>query len=285
MPTAIWDDGAGDGDWSDAGNWTGGSGAGGAPANGDTIVIATSSRDIVAGLTTGLTGCTLKIGRGYTGSIGSLALGYLDIDGPLVEIDKLAGEIWLTGTQDTINVLNLSGTADSLHLRGNASTDVGTLRAVGGVGTITVGGNAVLDNLIVLGAPSISVIVEANVTSLDTITQDSGKITCSASIAGLAELRGGETIIAGTATVATLQVEPKGMVRYTSSGTITTLNAYGTFDGRQNGNAAVTITDPYVFEGHRVFLGNGITAWNLPSGITYLGFGTIHFPLGSTVSF
>lgn len=279
MATATWTDGGSDGDWSDSNNWTGGSGAGGAPANNDTVIIGTSDRDITTGLTTGLTGITLRIGPGYTGDIGTSS-SWLDIDGTL-DWESGGDETYITGTFSRVTV---HGGHGNLSFRANASTDIGTLRCVGGSGVVTVGANAVLDDVEMFHCPGLTVTIEDNVTSLDNVTLDSGICNCGADIATKLEARGGAVYVTDTATVVTLDVERQGVCVYNASGIITTLNVYGLFDGRSNENASVTVSNATVFEGGRLRLRNGLDTWkDFTNDILYKG-GRVDFPVGSTVA-
>lgn len=71
MPTLYWR-GTVDGDFSDVNNWVDSTGAtpGAAPVNNDTLIFNQGNVDVDTGLTTGLTGITLRGTSGYTGRIG-----------------------------------------------------------------------------------------------------------------------------------------------------------------------------------------------------------------------
>jgi hypothetical protein len=281
MATAVWSSSPADGDWTNASNWSGGSGAGGIPASSDTVVIADSSQDIDTNLTTGLTGCTVRFGPGYTGAIGSSG-NELDIDGTLDCNSR--GDVFITGTFTTVTVHGGNPSADMLNFKANASTDIGTLRIFGGLGTVTVGANAVLDTVEIADAPNAKLIIEEAVTSLDDVTMDSGLADISAPIAGTLTVRGGVATVDGSATVATLSIEPKGVVDYRSSGTIVTLNNFGVFDGRKNGSATVQITTPTSYEGSRWFLRNGMNTWKDSLGTVVYHGGWIDWPSGSLIN-
>jgi hypothetical protein len=268
-------------DWTNTSNWTGGSGAGGIPANNDEFIINAGTVDLTTNLTTGLTGMTGRIGSGYTGDIGDSST-HLDFDGTL-DFDA-GGNVFATGTLTTVTIHGGRQSTDMLQFKANASTDIGTLRCLGGEGTVTVGQNAVLDTVEMFGCPRLNVVLADNITSGDNITIDSGNLTTSLAVAATLEARGGVVEVKDSATIVTLNIEEGGVVRYNSSGTITTLTNHGTFDGRANANAAVTVTNATVYEGSSTLLANGLATWvNFTNDITYRG-GHIEFPANTTLS-
>lgn len=280
MATAVFQGASAD--WDDTSNWTGGGGAGGVPANGDTIIIGQSSQDLTTNLVTGLNTITLRIGPGYSGQIGT-STDYLDIDGGIFDLDGGSpGGVYLTGVWTTINVHGGLASSAMLDLKANATTDIGTLRILGGTGTVTVGAGAVLDDLIVASAPSITVTVGA-VTSLDNVTVESGAVSVAGNIATKADVRGGVLTIDGSATVAQLDIEPGGTCIYDTSGALTTMNGYGGFfDGRQNTNASITLTTVTLYEGHTMDLRSGLMNYTLTNGVVTRG-GIFYPPIGSTL--
>ena len=74
-----------------ASNW-----GGTAPTNDDALIINTSS-DTIGGAATGLTGITLRVGEGFSGTIGSSTT-YLDLDGPVLEFAASQPGHYLTGS-------------------------------------------------------------------------------------------------------------------------------------------------------------------------------------------
>jgi hypothetical protein len=279
MATAVWQDV--DGDWDNTSNWSGGAGTGGVPANNDTVVIASGTQDIDTNLTTGLTGITMRIGPGFSGNIGTSS-SWLDIDGGTFDFDGRGQASYFTGTWTTVNVLGGSGGENMMNWQAASSSDIGTLRILGGNGKVTVGANAVLDTVDVLNAARVQVDIGA-VTSLDNVTVDTGIVTVAGNIASELNCKGGSVTVSGTATVATLNVQPSGVCIYNSSGTVTTLNVYGFFDARANQSTSVTVTTPTLYEGGTIDLRNGLANFTLTNDLAYKG--GIYMPaLGSSIS-
>jgi len=266
-------------DWDDTDNWVGGAGAGGVPANNDTIVIAQSSQDLDTNLVTTLTGITLYIGEGYTGTIGASA-NHLDLDGPLFQFSGRGTSCYCTGVWTTVEVLGGIASDTMLNFKANATTDIGTMHVMGGSGTVAVGTDAVLDDLIV-SAREITVDIGV-VTSLDNVTILGGVVELDAAVAVGILITGGKVTV-GAASVPTLiTMAGNCVVQYDSSGTLATLKAYdGTFDGTQNDNGVVAITTATQWDGVIDFR-NGLGTW---TGVTVLHLGGILRPYkGSSVA-
>lgn len=278
MATAVFQGASSD--WDDTDNWSGGAGAGGVPANGDTVIIAQSSQDLDTNLVTGLTSIVLKIGSGYTGTIGA-SDNHLDIDGTTFSFSS-GGPVYFTGSWTTVRVDAGNASANMLQIKGNASSSMTNLWVLGGIGTVTVGDNASVTTLHMFNCPQVNVSIGA-VSGMGNIIQDSGTLSASGNVSDTAELIGGVCTIDGTATVATLDLQDGGRCIYKSSGTITTLNAYGIFDGTQNMSSSVTITNTTTYETCRMLLRNGLNNWVFTNPITYRG-GEIQFPPGSTLT-
>lgn len=279
MATAIFQGASSD--WDDTDNWTGGAGAGGVPANNDTVIIGDTSQDLDTNLTTGLTGITLRIGPNYTGQIGTAST-FLDLDGGTLDYESGASSCYLTGTWTTVNVRG----GQDLTFKANASTDIGTLRVIGGTGTITVGSNAVLDDLEVLGAPFVKVVVASAVTSCDNITQDSGVVEFSPSggLAVKARVIGGKLEVKDAASITTLEIDGSGSVVYNASGNITTLTVYnGKFDARLNPNQGVTVTNCTLYGGSCI-AANGLGGVAFSNPITFQGPAVLIPEPGSTLT-
>lgn len=268
--------------WTSTSNWTGGSGAGGIPANGDTIKIIGGTVDLTTNLTTGLTGTTFYRGKGYTGKIGSSSA-YLDLDGGTAQL-FCSNETWFTGTwSSAVEVIGGLASVNMCQIRANASTDIATLRVLGGDGTVTVGASAVLDDLLVTRADGVTVVVADGVTSLDNVTVNGGLVQVGADIVTLAQVRAGILSLIDTCACAQLDIDPDGTAKYTASGTITTLNVYGFFDARANATAAITLpTTATIYEGGVADLRNSLGTFIGMSWI-YNG-GTIYAPVGSTIA-
>lgn len=124
MATLHWV-GSTDGNFGTQANWRDpdGSAASAAPSNNDTFVFDTGSVDVDAGLTTGLTGCTIKMTKGYKGRIApnsalSIALVSLQVvDGSELNLtgNITSGTVrcatgnsfnYTGGTATTLNIIN-----------------------------------------------------------------------------------------------------------------------------------------------------------------------------------
>lgn len=130
MATRTWDDGAGDGTFITAANWS----ADTAPVDGDTAKIAASARDITAADHSSIELAAFHILNGWTGqNIGSVS-GTLKIDATLLEIVTSGfGAINLEGIYDNVYARALGGR----NLRFGPTSDIGNLYA-GSSGSIYV---------------------------------------------------------------------------------------------------------------------------------------------------
>ena len=182
------------------------------------------------------------------------------------------------GTQATINVNDGIESGDMLHLSGTITT----LRVLGSSGTINVANSSTVTTLQVIEAIFAEVIMGTSVTNTN-ITVSAGKVT-TASNTTTAEAISGILVINGTATCTTLTQHSRSLVKYSTSGTLTTLTVNGgTFDMSQSTAASVTVTNCTLMEGgvidERSGLGNAI--WT--NGILSKG-GLVLTDIGRTVA-
>jgi len=281
MAVAVYQNNSGD--WDDADNWSGGSGADGKPANDDDVLIASGTYDLDTNVTTGLTGLRVFIGPGYTGSFGTSSA-YVDLDGSIVQF-RGSGDCYLTGTITTVEIYQLLA-GKQFALKGNASTAVGALWILNADGDVDVYGSADLDELYVYGTSTPTVTIAASVTGLDTIYMETGDVTTSSSVATasarqLVVVRGGLLTVDGAAELDYVIVGGGGVVAWNSSGKIDELlliEKDGYFDGRSNQNSGVVIDADILCPGGTLDLRNGIIGWTL-SDHTNKG-GRYYEPLG-----
>ncbi len=232
MATKIWS-GSGDGTtFSSAANWSGG-----APANDDTLIINTTSAAI-AGAATGLTGITLKVGAGFSGTIGSSST-YLDLDGPDCFFASSGTAAYLTGTWTNFRITGGSPASTFLNLKGSGDTVITNLYSTQLVGTATVNSSATTTNVFATGARSGTLDIKSGVTI--TALQIGNAFLKNTSNATTCEVFSGELTLSGSSAITTLEIDGDGLVRHLSSGTIGTLTV---FDGRINAseNESTTFT-------------------------------------------
>jgi hypothetical protein len=280
MATAVWQDV--DGDWNNTSNWTGGAGTGGVPANNDTAVIASGTVDITDNLTTGLTGITLKIGSGYTGSIGTSST-WLDIDGGLFEFSGGGTSCYMAGTWTNVRVNDGIASPTMLSWRNSSATALTNLKIRGGQGTVTVNSNGSLVTYEMVGADSASLVIDASVSGITTGLIETGRVTISSNCSGTTDVLGGVLTIDGAATVGTLEVHPSGVVVHKTSGAMTTTNLYGRIDGRENTNSSATFTTLNIFEGAELNIQSGLGNFLFSNPINYNG-GVALFHPGSSIT-
>lgn len=276
MATLTWT-GGGDGTTFTAGaNW-----GGTAPSNDDTLII-NSTNDTIAGEATGLTGITLRVGSGFTGTLGSSTT-YLDLDGPVLEFAAARPYHYLTGTWTTVRILGGSTSEDFLYFKGNASTAITTLTCSALAGRVLIQGSASITTINMNGQDLGLVEVESGVSSLTTINCTAGRVL-TASTCTTANALGGTIESSGSAAFTTIECDGSGKFDHRSSGTVTTLNVYdGIFDHRANETAGFTLTNATVYAGGQI-LGNGaLNNVTYTNGVSMQG-GRASFPVGSTVS-
>lgn len=279
MPTAVWNDGAADGNWSNTASWTGGSGTGGVPGSGDDVLVATGSTNIATNTTafSAVNIASLTVGQGFRARFGgpSAKISF----GTIATLDYSSyGEYgYIDATPTMVRVKDGVVGDDWLHLDGTMTT----LRVSGGRGRITVDDGAALTNLYNTAGDRARIVVSSNVTGFTLAELDAGDTTFNVACATV-EANGGILTWAGTGGASTKLTLQGGTVRYNSSGTIANLIGYsGLFDGTRNQNAAVAMTAAEIHEGCAFDLRSGLRNWSSP--VVYYG-GVIYWDAGQTVS-
>ena len=276
MATLTWT-GEGDGTtFTASANW-----GGTAPSNDDTLII-NSTNKAIAGAATGLTGITLRVGPGFTGTLGSSTT-YLDLDGPVLEFSAAGPGHYLTGTWTDVRFLGGSGSSEYVYLKGNASTVITNLSSNRLVGTVHVAASASVTNVKMIGSPSGIFDIAKNVSSISSVIAGEGLIKIGSN-ATTVEVVGGQVRTSDAATFTTVEVDGNGDFDYRSSGTITTLNVYeGTFTHLQNETSGFTITNASVYSGGAIRGDGVLNNVTYTNGINMRG-GTATVPVGSTIS-
>lgn len=272
-------------DWTSTSNWS----ASTVPVSGDDVVIASGSQDITTNIDqNGVTLASIRIGDHYSGSIGT-ASAKLIINATEMSYAGLGSANFIKGEFTTVTVLDGAATSTMLDIEGAAlsgtisSSGIGTLRCLGGRGTLNISAGA-LPAVEMVGASSLNLTIAAGCTGLLTVVMDSGTLTCPTSIATKATVLGGSLEISGTATAAEVEQYDGATVKYTSSGTLTTLEVFGgTFTMLDNTSATVAITNATIYEGATIRLDNALQNVNLVNPMTVQG-GDIRFPSGSTIT-
>ncbi len=256
--------------WSDAA----------APANGDTLFFNyLGTANVLTNLaSTGLTGLTINKEKSYVGSIGSISgatATYLDIVGGTLNYEQNTGFGSASGsplcminfgaTAGTVNSFDSSSTSSTgyyppLLIKGAAGVTlnhfggaVGVAALVGETTTLTAGkvdqGDGSVTPSLYLGP---GVTVTALTANIGTVLSRSNNTTVSAVLSGTATYN-----YQGTGAHTTLSSDGAAIAYYTSGGTITTLNASGTFD-RSRYTGALTITNTNLYTGYKLKLNNGV---------------------------
>ena len=227
------------GDYGVAANWSPAQ----VPVNGDDVIIANSSQDILSGFDQSLVILnSIVIDLSYTGKIGTSSADFLQVAAASAVIGQRRSS---TGTFAGSSRLNLdfgSTTACQITVNGTAANAIDTnrqplrLRAVNASTDLHVfaGSMAISDdssNSSTLGDIEVnagSVNVGASVT-LTNLTVSDGIVNIDSSIAGTATIKGGTLNSydsTSASTIATLTMTG-GIVNHFATGTITTLNLNG----------------------------------------------------------
>jgi hypothetical protein len=276
MPTLTWT-GAGDGTtFTSAGNWSGGT-----PSNNDTLVVNSTSAAI-AGAATGLTGITLKIGSGFTGTIGSSTT-YLDLDGPECLFSSGGTAHYLTGTWTDFRITGGTPSPTLLDLKGNASTVITNLYSTRLNGTATINSSASVTNVFATGLRAGTLDIKSGVSSLASMTVGNANVLLASSVSGTVEVFDGQLTTTGTAALTTLEIDGDGLVRHNASGTIGTLTVFdGTIDASENESTTFTITNASVHVGGILGFDTPLNNGVFTNPVEMLG-GDIRVPVGSTI--
>lgn len=220
MATKIWT-GATDGDYNIAANWT----PTGVPTTTDDVYF---TKDYSVDLTAGLDQSGTTIGSitidGFTGKIGSLALGYLQLDVTNNAVIKTGG----------ISFLDFGGSSIDLDIRDSASG--GTTRGLyvlgsalgvvsiqnGDIGIANQAGESSTVTTVRLYGGAVNVGAGATLTTLDAY---GGTSTIKTSVTTINNYSG--AVVTGNAAAITTLNQHGGTLTHNGTGTITTANVQG----------------------------------------------------------
>ena len=208
MALKTWTDGAADGNWATAGNWSPS-----APGAADDVLIDRSSRNIIAGLATGISITSLTVTPGFGGSIGTAGsaltftaitgLATLSGSGAFIKLGA-SGTIASTLISSSGTVYLTAGTFTNVYAKtpweGEAAAILTNVYNVGGIGTIGY-----------------------NATACTVLYNSAGTVNCGRSITTMTN--NGTTRLQLAAAVTTAN-NNAGAVYMNSTGTITTYNGY-----------------------------------------------------------
>jgi hypothetical protein len=265
MPTAfdcIWTDGAADGNWTTAGNWTGGT-----PLTTELAILGDSSRDIVTGVDqTAVNDIQLHVTKGFTGTLGTQAAAWKtgNAAGSLCYINSL-GSNSINLAHVGCTRLEVEGTMripHALYLAGGTYTAVHVI-----FGDVTIAAGCTVTNLYLHGSGA-RVLAQSGALLSTKCDVHAGKLTLKATAATINNY-GGTTDVAGTGAQGnTTAINCFGglVLLNAPGGTHTKINAYsGRVDGRSEGNA-YTVTDADVWSGATYDVtGSSIAETNVPT--------------------
>lgn len=255
-------------DFANAQNWSGGV----APANSDTLVFDNGSTPCKFGLSTSLTGITLQISAGFSGTIG---LPFINANATTTYAEYRPTSLTLTGGTITINAPNckqcnlafgsntatvniqnigprLSQYIPPILIQGGNNSSVLAI-SKGDVGVAYYQGQTAQFNSILMSyqsSPTSDVTLFCGSgTTLNTITKNGGTLTTNSNITTLTQGTGGGTtyVIAGAVTTAYCE---NGTLIYNSTGTLGTVTVAGkgVLDFSQDPNGKM-ITNPVLLYG------------------------------------
>lgn len=264
MATKRWTDGAADGNWATAGNWS----PSGAPATGDDVYVEESSREILLGLSQAAVALvSLNVSKGFTGKIGSKATP-LEIGASAVNIGYDAGGVGAAAGSTRLHFDFGSTTAPTITVFGSASSsaDTGlnpvrikvahasaTLNIRGGFvsladfpgETSTLSAISISSGRLSAGQPA-----APSAVTVTTFTATGG-LTRSYSTAPTSTIEGGTVTFEGTGAITTANVRG-GTAVFNNTGTITTLNADGGLSDFTQSQRARTVTTANIKLGGRI---------------------------------
>jgi hypothetical protein len=280
---------SGPNDFNVAGNWDTAS----VPETGDDVVIAGSSSSIFYSLPqntrTSADLNSLRIAPSFTGDVGQPANGYyLEIDvanggDVTTTVNSRGNSVWLKGTMTNVYWLGGLGGANAVQLDG----DIDNLYVLGATarGVLTVKDATALDNVYQQDAPGAITNLGENLTSLDLIEINSGRLVTESGGASLTfNVAGGTCILHEDADEAVSAVNVRGgTMEYNGSGTLSTLVVYsGFFDLRANSAGSVTVSAATIYGGTLSDRG-GLTNVTYTAGIIAHG-GLVETDSGYTVA-
>lgn len=235
MTDKIWT-GVTDGDWGVAGNWS----PSGVPTASDSVYLtADYSVNITAGLDQSAVAIDKFVVDGFTGEIGSLALGYLQIDPDLFSFSGSGVSFIDIGTAAIdldIRLTAAGGATRGLYLKGSAIT---VLSLIGGnVGLANqYGESSTAANIRVLGGT----LVCGSGATLTTVDAYGGTTNLGANVTTLNVYEG--SVITTSTTAVTTFNGFGGTMTHNGTGTITTANLEGgTLDLTDSGMARTVTT-------------------------------------------
>lgn len=230
---------AGPCDWNTAANWD----TGVKPASGDHVKFAQGSYDVLYGLDQSAINLDdLKVGTGYTGTIGDTANGYyLQIavnngtasSGEKTVVLNSGGKaVWLNGTMPSVYVMGCTGGNHAVELKGTTTTL--TMSGSSVRGTVRVAASTAIANIYLLNCPQARLFLGATLTTLALLEMNSGRVSLKSpfTTTGILNIAGGDfTIDYYTSTAATVVVanieQRGGVIHWNANGTIGTSGANG----------------------------------------------------------
>jgi len=274
MATTYWTGGGSASDFDDASNWSGS-----APGSGDTAVIADQSTTI-ADTTVTAAYSNLRIGEGFTGSIGLSVSGGQDVASALLaEADiSTSAKLSLKGSVTNLTISETSSSSDGFKWHGSSDY----LRILGGRGTIAFIGADNTTSVEVFGVGSAKITFDSASSISGSFVMDSGRVECSCGIAGTVEVRGGTLILkAGSYGTITITGGGKVIDERTATASITNLNVYrGEFDGRLVSGDVMTVGTVKLYEEGTIDERNGALAYTYTNPIQYIGPGDFYADFG-----
>lgn len=277
MAITYWT-GATDGDPSDDGNWSGVK-----PANGDTAIIDTGSRDIEANDQSAVTATLIVVGPNYKGNIGSGTGTPYQINATTLIVAGGGGKQHFKGTYGTVVVEKVGTGTQNLYLDGGTTTlaliHQGTVGLLGGTYTTLfadpIGGiknNVYID------------VVAATVTTLNQ-RQGTTKMADSAGTITTANIDAGSLdVTAGTLT--NLYQRNGATIWQTGDGALAIAVIYdGTFDASGDVHPK-TITNLTAYGAARLNLSNGAGNIMLANDLIDRGYDVrTNWPTAKTISY
>jgi hypothetical protein len=286
MSVTYWT-GGGVGDaFGTVGNWSAG-----LPGSGDTAIVNDTADIITAeDYTTAFT--ELRIGNGFTGTIGVFADGgetTLTVTCTSVVIDTGAN-VYLDATADLVTIERTPSGDDAVRLTG----DVTTLRVLGARGTVVLGEAAALtvDDLEIMGGRNATVEVQSLTTlAAAPISMDDARLEfrgMAATYTGQIDCHGGRVdLYAGNYDTATFEVWGNVAVNdyRDADSVIGTVNMYGgTWDGSESTADLLTFTTLKLYTDATFDERNGLLNYAYTNGVHFAGTGTFHAATGRKIT-
>lgn len=266
--------------WDLASNWS----PAAVPVAADDVYITGGSQDIAAADESDIALGRLVVGAGYTGSIGNG--GALHIDATSLDYSGQGTTASIKGTFTTVTVQDTSASPTALIIGGSSDT-IGTVRILGGKGTITLASTCEITGSIEqIGATGVTTTVQDGITltTVD-VTSDSGTLVLQEPPTNLTVFGGEVVAELDTGTVTAVDIYG-GRLRWnpTAACTITTLIVYsGTFDSRDSAAPEFTIGTTTVHEAGVLDEMSGLENATYTNPINMEG-GSVLFDIGRQVT-